>query len=158
VDVYKERASEARKKGKGRKNPALSVGVGVASFNALYSRYKRESEKRGIEFNLNREDFKLLTSMNCSYCQLPPSQAENRPNFNGVYLYNGIDRMDPLKGYNIKNCVPCCGRCNWMKSAMTMEDFLEKVQNIQKTQMLKWSNEKIEDFIKEIALDKIQKI
>ena len=36
---------------------------------------------------------------------------------------NGIDRQDNSKGYEIGNCVPCCTKCNLLKSDMSYEDF-----------------------------------
>ena len=43
---------------------------------------------------------------------------------------NGIDRIDSLKGYEVENCVPCCGVCNRMKNSFTQKQFFEKVKLI----------------------------
>ena len=34
------------------------------------------------------------------------------------------------KGYIIENCVPCCKRCNWMKSDMNKEEFISHIKDI----------------------------
>lgn len=46
------------------------------------------------------------------------------------YIYNGIDRMDNDTGYTEANCIPCCGRCNWMKSTYSGEDFINHIRKI----------------------------
>lgn len=43
---------------------------------------------------------------------------------------NGIDRVDSSRGYEIENCVPCCGICNRMKNGYTQEQFFEKIKKI----------------------------
>ena len=45
-------------------------------------------------------------------------------------LVNGIDRLDSSKGYTINNCVPCCSKCNLMKSNFKKEDFLQHISKI----------------------------
>lgn len=42
--------------------------------------------------------------------------------------YNGIDRVDPTKGYIIDNCVPCCTTCNYMKRILQRDEFLDHVK------------------------------
>lgn len=44
--------------------------------------------------------------------------------------FNGIDRIDSLKGYEIDNCVPCCARCNRMKLDYNIDKFLDNVKLI----------------------------
>jgi len=42
---------------------------GVAAFNELFNSYYQRSRRKKIEFSLNREQFKKLTSSNCHYCK-----------------------------------------------------------------------------------------
>ena len=41
------------------------------------------------------------------------------------YKHNGIDRVDPSKGYTIDNCVSCCSKCNYAKHDMTISEYNE---------------------------------
>jgi len=84
---------------------------GIASFNMIYGSYKRGAKVRGIEFNLSKEDFKVITSQNCYYCGVPANQIfapNNKARINGNYIYNGVDRKNPNSGYYKENVVPCC--------------------------------------------------
>ena len=49
---------------------------------------------------------------------------------NGVFIYNGIDRLDPTRGYIAKNVVPCCKTCNVAKLRMSREEFLNWVWRV----------------------------
>lgn len=111
-----------------RKNWMLDEGE--AAFNHLYSTYKREANKRNLNFCLTKIDFKLLTKQDCYYCGEKPHQIINIKDCNGQYIYNGIDRVDNNDWYNVKNCVPCCKICNRMKRDTTVEDFLLKIKII----------------------------
>ena len=100
-----------------------------SSFNRLYSIYRTDALKRGFTFNLNREQFRELTSEPCFYCGQKPSQL-CKPRFAAgskwlkPYLYNGVDRRDNAVGYTTNNSVSCCGACNKMKRIMSDEDFI----------------------------------
>jgi len=39
------------------------------------------------------------------------------------YVHNGIDRVDPTKGYTPENTVSCCSRCNYAKHEMTLSEY-----------------------------------
>lgn len=104
---------------------------GEASFNALYTNYKFSAQYRDLVFKLNKNDFRKLTKERCFYCNAEPSQVHN-PNgvYNGYYIYNGIDRKNNNKGYTIDNCVSCCKVCNYMKSSMDFDEFINRVKVI----------------------------
>lgn len=116
----------------GDPNKTAWFEVSISSFNKLYARYKLNAEKRNLEFNLNKEDFKILTKDNCYYCNCPPStiMKANGNKSNRQYIYNGIDRLDSNLGYDIINVVTCCKTCNTMKGTLSKDDFLEKVELI----------------------------
>lgn len=102
----------------------------IATFNNLYKgslynelflqsknnknieKYISESQKRGIEFNLTKEQFTTLIDGNCFYCG----------NKNG----GGIDRINSNEMYIITNCVSCCKTCNVMKLDFTKDQFIRK--------------------------------
>ena len=46
------------------------------------------------------------------------------------YSYNGIDRKDNTRGYEPDNCLPCCGLCNRMKSALSYGDFMDWIGRV----------------------------
>jgi hypothetical protein len=75
-----------------------------------YKTYKKRAEKRfkGQKF-LSQEEFNALTAKPCNYCD------KSGP--------NGIDRIDNNIGYIVKNCVPCCKHCNYVKGDLSQADF-----------------------------------
>ena len=102
------------------------LGEGEAAFNLLYAVYKNNAENKNREFTLTKEQFKELTSGICTYCgDGPKSKGCGSTIKSGLYLYNGIDRVDNTIGYIPENCVTCCKICNWMKRTQTREEFYE---------------------------------
>jgi hypothetical protein len=100
-----------------------------ASFNGLISDYKGNAKRRGYIYNLNNEDFKVLTQKPCTYCGAEPSGIKIKGT-RGFYIYNGIDRVDSTLGYELSNVVPCCWICNRCKSNFSVIDFLSHVEKI----------------------------
>ncbi len=124
--LHRERASELGKTLGGSNR----LGTGEAALRYLYASYRRGATQRGYAFTLTPEEFKALTSDQCHYCGVEPSRETNRPNLNGQYVYNGIDRQDNTQGYTVDNCLPCCAECNFFKKTMTYDDFLGLIQRI----------------------------
>lgn len=104
--------------------------AGNAHFNEIYSKYCRHAKERSYVWNLTKEQFRLIIKQNCFYCDVEPKQGKNMNTVSGVFLYNGIDRVDNKIGYELANVVPCCGICNVAKRAMTQQEFLERVNKI----------------------------
>lgn len=86
-----------------------------------YYQYKSGANKRGIEFNLTKEQFKTFWKVDCNYC------GDSIPTI-------GLDRIDSNQGYSIDNVAPCCAICNVMKLALPREIFLEHCRKIIKHQ------------------------
>lgn len=107
---------------------ANKLPLGVALTKDLYSSYARGANNRGLSFKLTIDEFKSFIDKDCHYCGVPPSSVRKRKG--GTLIYNGIDRMDPKIGYVLDNCVPCCSKCNYMKSDMTKEEFMSQVAAI----------------------------
>jgi len=78
--------------------------------------YKKHAKKLDVEYRLTKDEFEVLVNGNCYYCDGLPK--------------NGIDRLDPSRGYISDNCVSCCKICNWMKRKMDYEEFIDHVKKI----------------------------
>lgn len=85
---------------------------------SLYNRYKYSASERGYIFELPNSTFKRLIYSNCYYCGVSPEQKH------GNLLYNGIDRLENDKGYQIDNCLACCKVCNRGKSSLNNTDYM----------------------------------
>jgi len=114
-------------------NCARSLPFGEAAFNSLYYSYKNRAKRFNIDFKLTKFNFRKLTKQKCYYCDNEPNQTIQGAGQNGYYLYNGIDRVDNLKGYVVDNCVACCKVCNYMKKASSLYDFYKHIECIYKT-------------------------
>lgn len=101
---------------------------GEGAKNTLYARYKKQAKERNLIFDLSIDDFTSLTKGICYYCGLEPQQIAGNKSFNGIYRYNGIDRLDNKIGYTKDNVVSCCGGCNHAKSDMDYEDFKKVIK------------------------------
>ncbi len=121
-------------------NKKHQLEKGRASLNKLFRRYVRGAKDRGFEFNLNFDQFKKLTEQDCHYCGSAPSSMVGGKTYYGSYTYNGIDRVDNNVGYNLDNCVSCCRICNKMKLKFSVNSFLEQIEKIYNTSLLKISN------------------
>jgi hypothetical protein len=108
-----------------------------ASFNNIFSRYKREAKNRKFSWELSEEEFKKITSLNCHYCGTEPINCNSNEKLNGNYVYNGIDRVDNKNGYFIGNVVPCCKICNRIKYKESAEDFLKYIDRVYNFQQSK---------------------
>jgi len=109
---------------------AFNMPYGEANLNKILNGYERGARKRGLEFSLTREDFREITQQSCSYCGIEPLQhSQNKAN-TGLYIYNGIDRIDPLLGYRLDNIVTACKQCNTAKMIKTKEEFFNKIKLI----------------------------
>lgn len=103
---------------------------GGASFNRVLYTYKIGAKDRSLEFKIDDNQFRKLTKQNCYYCGLGPSTIQHSKNNSGDYIYNGIDRVDNSRGYEIDNCVSCCSVCNRMKRELNIDDFMAHIKKI----------------------------
>lgn len=99
--------------------------------NRAYDTYRKGAAVRDLKFELTQEQFENLVTQNCFYCGQEPEPHERKWNKTDQEFYrNGIDRVDSSKGYSLENCVPCCERCNRMKSDFSYSEFRERVSKI----------------------------
>jgi len=102
----------------------------LASMRYVIHDYKKSAKERGLEYNLTDKQFAGITQQDCFYCGAKPNNTSKYSNNNnGIYIYNGIDRIDNNKGYIIDNIVPCCTRCNYAKKNFTLEDYKNWIKN-----------------------------
>lgn len=109
---------------------ASQIGV-----NRLFRKYKLDSKKRNVHFELSKEILDNLVKSNCTYCGSPPSNFLARKSGEG-FAYNGIDRVDNNAGYTISNSVTCCKDCNFAKRFRTREQFLDWAKKLYEYQKL----------------------
>lgn len=102
----------------------------------MYNYYKRNAQKKPIDWALSKDAFSQLVFKKCHYCNAEPlhktfiqygASVIRRVSKERV---NGIDRLDNDKGYVIDNCVPCCMTCNRMKLALSVDEFLIHIKKI----------------------------
>lgn len=100
--------------------------------NHLVLQYKRHANGRGIKWQLLRDEFESLVRGKCIYCGESHGNMKITKNCREGFAYNGIDRLDPSKPYQIKNCASCCGVCNRAKGVMTYEQFTSWIKKCAK--------------------------
>lgn len=95
---------------------------------------------------LTFEEFYELSQKKCFYCEQPPSRQYNwfgkkksqnsyLKNINeGIFLYNGLDRLDSYKSHNIENVVSCCTLCNRAKSKYSPCNYLSYISKLINTE------------------------
>lgn len=76
-----------------------------------------------------------MVTSNCHYCNSKPNQIArhcSKPELRkrSEFLYNGLDRVDPSKGYTLDNVVTCCKQCNYAKRGSTYSEFMEWIQKL----------------------------
>lgn len=97
---------------------------GFTALNTYYYQYKHGAKRRSITFNLSIEQFKIIISNNCFYCDIVPTERYVSTKLNGSIYCNGIDRMQNNIGYEIDNCVACCWVCNNFKGSRNTSEFI----------------------------------
>lgn len=120
---------------------SLRKPFGESSFQRLIRQYKANAKRRKLNFSLTEKQIKKITSFKCFYCGIEPMQKMENKEANGAYIYNGIDRKNPLKGYTKQNCVPCCKICNRAKSNLSYNKWVEYLKRIKTYNDEKGKNE-----------------
>jgi hypothetical protein len=90
--------------------------------------YQENAKSRGLPFELTLNQFIKLAEANCFYCNSRPTNIAKSKY--GIFLYNGIDRVNNSLGYTIDNCVTSCKVCNKIKAKLSKAEFYELVENI----------------------------
>jgi hypothetical protein len=111
----------------------VRLAPGDGGLNLLFHEYQAGAKKRGLEFQISRDDFTALTAQACHYCGTLPHKTRtflNAKTDHSRYTYNGIDRVDNIRGYTPNNCVPCCHRCNVAKGTMSRDEFIAMAREV----------------------------
>lgn len=96
-----------------------------AQLNELYASYKRSAKLRGLSFDIAKDSFNILVKMDCLYCgETPIARYRSTKGYQKPLAYNGIDRVNNNIGYEESNCVPCCKRCNIIKSNLSSKELI----------------------------------
>lgn len=108
-----------------------SLPKGEATLNKIFRDY---SNNYPDDFVLTKGQFKNLVIQNCFYCGAAPKEVPISKSFqgvtNGTISANGLDRLDNTRGHEYDNCVPCCYKCNRMKSALQVDDWIKQMGRI----------------------------
>jgi hypothetical protein len=91
----------------------------ICNINHAYQGYIYKCEVQKINFELTKEQFVEIVIKPCYYCEIIQDKC-----------FNGIDRMDSSKGYELNNCVSCCQECNTMKGALDNSTFIKRTEHI----------------------------
>lgn len=112
-------------------NQNRRLPFGMSAQNSLYAQYQGRAKRDGRPWTLTKGDFLWITRQSCGYCGVEPAQVY-MPNAhsNGAYVYNGIDRVDNSRGYELDNCEACCYTCNVAKASMTRPQFIAWVRRV----------------------------
>lgn len=104
---------------------------GNSSENRVYNSYRKAAKNRNYTFELTKEECKKYFSSNCYYCNDAPKRTTKLSStLSPSFTFNGIDRLDNLKGYTLNNCVSCCTECNKAKGVMSANQFKEWVKKV----------------------------
>ncbi len=98
-----------------------------SGFKALFTSYRYNAKKRGLEFPLTFQEFIDITSQPCHYCGLEPQKTRRRM---FEIFASGIDRKSSKIGYELKNCLPCCSTCNFCKNDLSYEEFVSWAKRV----------------------------
>jgi hypothetical protein len=120
----------AQKLKNGKNSTHRRLPLGEAAFNELYKQYRWSAKKRGRDFNLSKEQAKVLFKGKCFYCGCEPRQIKTMPGCYGEFIYNGIDRKNNNVGYEIYNVVSSCGICNFAKDKHSTEEFIKWIRMV----------------------------
>lgn len=85
----------------------------------LYQNAKGTDRRHEREFELTRAIIREMLTKPCFYCERKFERMS-------------IDRKNSLIGHTIKNCVPCCQECNFLKRGTPYEAWLHIMPGVKK--------------------------
>ena len=112
------------------------LGFTSSTAHRLWTIYKTNAVKRGLEFKLTAIEFEKLIALNCEHCGAEPSSIVRSRTADSL-RYTGIDRIDNTRGYEVGNCSPCCKSCNFAKRELTTVQFKTWIDRLVAFQLAK---------------------
>lgn len=110
---------------------------GVSALNSVFRSYQASAKRRGISFEITKEEFSAIVMQNCHYCDSPPSDTCFNKTANGILKINGIDRKSSFGPYALNNILPACKSCNFMKGTLEYNDFIARCGVVYLTRKIK---------------------
>lgn len=99
-----------------------------AAFNTIIRSYKTNAKSVNRIWELSKEEVRSLLTKNCTLCGLPPNTI--RKTKYTEFKYNGIDRINNLKGYTKDNVQTLCIQCNNAKYTLNITKFNNYIQRL----------------------------
>lgn len=96
----------------------------------LFLTAKRKVQEKNLRFELSLDDFRVITSKNCFYCNQEPEVKGITRISKDAILANSLTRFDNNIGYTLHNCVPCCKMCQMMRADLEFDEFHEHILKI----------------------------
>ena len=99
---------------------------------SVMTAYQNSAKQRNLDLTITLDELEKLVFLPCHYCGLASSNTFRIEYVDGeeIFRWNGIDRLDSKRGYNVDNCVPCCKMCNRAKSNLTLLEFQNWVNRL----------------------------
>jgi len=127
ADTYRETHRveiNERQKQKYVDDPTKNKEANIAFRNSRRGMLKsihKGARDRNLVISMTDEEIMNMTDLNCVYCNTETKDMICR---------NGLDRIDSSLGYDLSNCVPCCGSCNMSKGQLDPLTFIERNKQI----------------------------
>lgn len=90
--------------------------------------------------NISLSDFYSISQMPCHYCRSERvnefcstkncKRSSAKSKIEGVFKYNGLDRIDSSLGHFLDNVLPCCYYCNFAKGKQTYDEFCGWIRRV----------------------------
>lgn len=112
------------------KRHSLRGEIGRSTFTVILRNYQNSAKERDLPYNMTDTEMEKLFKSPCHYCGRPPYRVKKVKKLHGDYTFTGVDRTDPKQGYSPDNCVPCCRECNFLKSTLAQDEFLQWVRKV----------------------------
>lgn len=99
----------------------------------VFDSYRKGAISRDLSFLLTYDEVQSIVQQKCYYCGHKGTNTRNyrrKGQTLFTYITNGIDRVDPTKGYELDNVRCSCKYCNKLKLAKTEQEFLNWIQRI----------------------------
>lgn len=112
-ELYKARDAKYNKKKKEDYFAATGIRNYWNSPHYRFIHYKSRAKRKGFVFSITEDLFTKLLEDKCHYCGTKEESMT-------------VDRKDSLVGYTTENCLTACKTCNFIKSNLEYDIFINK--------------------------------